>query len=201
MSRDLLRNIGREEAQSTHQESLPGEGTPKLPLLESILGGKLLSVLNQIGNFVGNFFQLLSRLASALGWERYGHANKLILISDPIMGIGETADGSVRTEAWAGVQRHMKCFAVRPVDYRRVCGESNEKFPAVCALVAISLQGRTPGSISPETVTERSVRGEKLGVRKTPIPGAPQTVETTRAQSAGSGIRQTHDFRTPEALA
>ncbi len=126
------------------QELLPEEANPKLALLQKIGGSKLLSVLDQLGNFVGEFFDLLGSLAWAPYRERNCHSNELILRSDSIMRVNESADGPTSAETWPGVQRYMKCFSVRSVEYRRVPGESNKCLPAVFTLVGVSLQRNTP---------------------------------------------------------
>jgi hypothetical protein len=125
--------------QCADRDSIPaGETAHKLALIESTGGGKLLSLPNENGNFVGNLFQLPSSLASVLCWEPNGHTNKLILSSDSIMGISESADESGGTKVWAGVQTNMESLSVRTIDNRNLLRESNEGLSAMRAFFGVS---------------------------------------------------------------
>jgi hypothetical protein len=134
--------------QSPMSETLWQKSSHESALLQNIRRGKFLSCLNQIGNFVSNFFKFLSSPGSALCRKRNSHIHILSFGFDSIMDIAKSADGSAGTEVWPGIQRHVKCFAIRPVDYRRVPGESNESFPAVLALVGVPPQSKPPFSLA-----------------------------------------------------
>ena len=136
----------RDAEREEREGSRPGVATPEMAFVESVRGEKLGSVLDQLSDFVGKFFDLFSRLVPAFYREGKQDSNKLILRPDSVVDINERADGSATIGKRASIQRYMEGFTVRSVDYRRVPGESNERFAAVLAPVGVSLQGEDPSS-------------------------------------------------------
>lgn len=192
------RNGEREKRDFTNLDSLPLGTNRKSALVEGTRGGKFVSVLDQLGNFVGKFFDLLGSPAGTTYWEQNCHINELILWADSVMGIGESADAPGGSDTWPCVQRHMECFSVRSVDYWRVPGKSNENLPTMSAGVGVPLHRETPclPTVFPQTVTERRAKSEKSHVRKSPFPAGLQLNETSWAPKLLFRVQERVDFRT-----
>lgn len=162
------KTVAETRSGSEEYSSLAGEGKPKLALLENIgRRGDPLSALDQLRNFVGKFFDLLSSLARTPYWEPNYHTNERILRPDLIVDVNENADGSPKARTWRRVQRHMKRFAIGSINYRRVPSEANENLPAVFARVGVPLHRKALflSSILMQTVAERRRKGEKSHFR------------------------------------
>ena len=119
------------------QTSLAGEGNPKLALLKNMGGGDLFSVLNQVGDFVGKFFDLLGSLARIAYRERNCDGDELILRTDLVVAIGESVDGPSGRDAKARVQRDVERFSIRPIDHRCVPSQPREWLSAVSTFLRV----------------------------------------------------------------
>jgi hypothetical protein len=167
--------------------------------VESIDRLQLHARFKQLGNFVGNVFNVLKCVFARFLLVQYEHKKEITLGPEAVLDIGEVTDelawvvtaGRLGTEIGAKEQRQVKGCFVGAINDRRFLTKSVEVVPAVSALAGISLHRNTPcpASIIAAKVTERSANRQKLRIPKPSLATHLQLIEKARAPEANLGVR------------
>ena len=149
-----------------------------------------------------NLLQYILRIFLALSDD---DENRALRGAELVMRIRKFADdlfvvetsGMLMAPIRTGEQRDVKAHSVGAINERSLLSDSDKCPSAVRALNAVFLQRSTPaaGTMGSINVSERAAQREQCGVRKTPLPEAPQLHETTWVRIALWSVRKPSVFR------